>query len=170
MTFVYIDTETTGLDPLRHQVWEIAYAVDDEPVRSQIVLHSLYQADPDALKIGGHTDRCNAISHPFGDSSGFESDLRKALSGATIVGANPAFDAGFLAARWGTRPWKYRLLDVEAYAMPWLGLDEPRGLAYIAEQLGIKPGDHTAAEDVRCLRECHLALRTNYEAVAVQHD
>lgn len=51
---------------------------------------------------------------------------------------------------------KYRLFDIEAYAMPALGLHEPKGLAYIAEQLGVQAPDHSAAADVHTLREVDL--------------
>ena len=40
-----------------------------------------------------------------------------------------------------------------------LGWDEMRGLSGIAEHLGIQAPDHTAAGDVRCLRDCWHALR-----------
>ena len=62
-------------------------------------------------------------------------------------------------ARWGFSPWHYRLLDVEAYAMGVLGWDEMHGLATIAEALGVDQPDHTAATDVRVLRDCFYRLR-----------
>lgn len=162
MTHVFVDVETTGLNASRHDIWEIAYAVDDGPIHQRIVRHDIAVADAKALEISGHTARCNAVTHPTDDHWGFEADLRNAVQNQTLVAANPAFDAEFLAARWGDRPWKYRLLDVEAYAMPALGLEEPRGLAYIAEQLGVQAPDHSAAGDVHTLRECFRTLRSRY--------
>jgi hypothetical protein len=103
----------------------------------------------------------SAFDPPFNVHK-WEIDLRAALAGATLVAANPAFDASFLRARWHEAPWKYRLLDVETYAMPALGLDVPKGLAYIAEQLGVTAPDHSAAADVHTLRECWRALRARY--------
>lgn len=38
---VFLDTETTGLDPARHEVWEIAYAVGKHDILSAIVPHQL---------------------------------------------------------------------------------------------------------------------------------
>lgn len=157
---VFLDTETTGLDPALHQVWEIAYAVDDGPILSAIVRHDLRYATGEALEIGGHNTRCLADHQDSADwAVGWIATLLGSLDGATLVGANPAFDAAMLRARWGHAPWHYRLLDIEAYAMGVLGWEEPRGLAAIAEHLGIQPGDHTAAGDVRCLRDCFRALR-----------
>lgn len=161
---VFLDCETTGLDPAAHQVWEIAYAVDDGPILSSFVQHSLANATVEALRVGRYVDRFESERGTQGWT--FEVDLRQALRGATLVGANPAFDAAFLKARsgWVTNPapWSYRLLDIEAYAMPALGLDRPRGLAFIAEQLGVQPPDHIAAGDVHTLRECWRSLRKRY--------
>lgn len=158
MSLIYLDCETTGLDPDRHEIWEIAWAVDNGPIRSAIVPHTLRHADPEALRIGGH-ERC--VCHRDIDHLA-ENALRDALDGHTLAGANPAFDAAFLRVRWGQTPWRYRLLDVEAYAMGAMGWEEPRGLKDIAFQLDITPGDHTAAGDVACVRECYRALQSHY--------
>lgn len=154
--FVYLDTETTGLNPLRHQVWEMAWALDDGPVNSAVVPHTLDNADPRALEINRYHERWDRAN-----LRDIEQPLRAAIQGQTLVAANPAFDAAFLQSRWGcwgNAPWKYRMLDIEAYAAGVLGWDKPYGLATIAEELGIEPGDHTAEQDVRCLRECHKRL------------
>lgn len=164
MTLVYLDTETTGLDPNHHHIWEMAYAIDDGPIESAIVPHTIAGADDKALEIGRYFER-TALRHV---STQFEMGMMSDLEGATLVGANPAFDTAFLRARWGITPWRYRLLDIEAYAMGALGWDEPKGLAAIAETLVIGEGyeipapDHTAAGDVDTLRDCHWALREIY--------
>lgn len=57
---VSLDLETTGLDPERHELWEIGIVPLDA---SKPVLHyqvgccALYNADPTALQIGGFYDR-----------------------------------------------------------------------------------------------------------------
>lgn len=167
MTLVYLDTETTGLDPSRHEVWEIAYAVDDGPVLSSIVRHSLTNAHPLALDVNGYHERywLDATTPPERDR--FEADLFRALKGATLVGANPAFDAAFLSARWGEAPWRYRLLDVEAFALPFFGSPEIMSLKDTAAALResgfeIPEPDHSAAADVRTLRQVHRALCWEY--------
>ena len=157
---VFLDLETTGLDPERHEPWEMAYAVDDGPILSAVVPHALYSPDPRALKLNGYLDR--AIDAPHDEA--FEDLLRVRIDGATLVGANPAFDAAFLRARWGYAPWHHRLWDVEAYAAGVHNLDSVPGLASIAKVLReeghvIPEPDHSAAGDVATLRACFHALR-----------
>lgn len=164
---VYLDTETTGLDPNIHDVWEIAYAVDDGPIHSAIVRHSLTFAAPEALEVSRYRDRTGGGDPPTATTRWFELTLRDLLDGATLVGANPAFDAAFLRARWGHAPWHFRLLDVEAYAMGALGYDRPRGLATITRDLrargfGIPHPDHSAADDVAATRAAFRALQGIY--------
>lgn len=177
MSICWVDVETTGLDPARHEVWEIAWAVDDGPVQAAFVAHSMSKADPEALRIGGHDERCG--THPFGKvmfwNSGFEEELREALTGNTLAGANPAFDAAFLRARWRQTPWRYRLLDVETYAMGAFGWDTPRGLRDVRQTLidrghDIPKPDHTAAADVECARACYRALRGIYGGTLHQEE
>lgn len=42
---VFLDTETTGLHPERHEVWEIAYGFEDGRIESGEVKHDLFTAD-----------------------------------------------------------------------------------------------------------------------------
>lgn len=169
MTFVFLDTETTGLDPNRHQVWEIAYAVDDGEVKSSIVSHELTNADPAALHLNGYYGRgYSGDPYSYSGQHIWEGEFKAALQGATLVGANPAFDAAFLQARWGSAPWHYRLLDVESYAMPILGYETPQGLKRITDDLRemgytIHKPDHSARADVLGLRDAYRALKSMAE-------
>jgi len=163
MTLVYLDTETTGLDPERHHVWEIAWALDDGPILSTLVPHTLAGADPKALELNGYYERITE-THEFRKVVTAEGDLRNILEGATVVGSNPAFDTAFLRHRWGVAPWHHRLLDVAAYGMGVLNRNRPEGLASVAGYLrqeghDIPEPDHTAAGDVACLRATFKALQ-----------
>lgn len=163
MSITYFDCETTGLDPAKHHIWEMAYAIDDGPIESAIVPHTIVGADLVALEIGGYDERSSRL--PV--SRQFEHGLATDLDAATLCCANPAFDAAFLRARWGVAPWKYRLFDIEAYAMGALGYEIPQGLATIRRDLDalgyvIPEPDHTAIGDVATLRECHRVLRHLY--------
>lgn len=170
MTLCFIDTETTGLSLEQHDVWEIAYAFDDDIVHSAVVPHSLANAEVEALEVNNYMER-GAVGWRSEDNT-FERELREQLreTQATVVGANPAFDMYRLRKRWhGEEPWHYRSIDIEAYAMPFLDLGLPRGLHFIAEALReheatIPEPDHTAAGDVLCLRACFRTLQRLYEA------
>ena len=167
---IYCDVESTGLDPTRHVIWEMAYAVGDGPIRSSFVQHNLHNADPVALEIGRYDKRAREPMPRYADMLRFEDELREELDGATIVGANPAFDAAMLFARWHVAPWHYRVLDVECYAMPALGLAVPRGLAFLCEVFGVLAPDHSAAGDVRAVREVHQALVEHYASARASYE
>ena len=178
MTYLFIDIETTGLSIRNHEVWEIAYAIDDEPIKSRFVDHTPPALDSTtlpAIRLNGYVQRFEGDSF---SSNVWESELRRRAEGATLVAANPHFDASFLSERWddwGNAPWKYRMLDLEAYAMGAFGLEEPKGLAWIAEKLGVTAPTHTAADDVWTLRQCFIVLKNWYsihlsESPALQGD
>lgn len=168
---VFLDTETTGLNADVAQVYEVAWLALEPgkglgPVRSEFVSHTLNGADPEALKIGGHNERCPGCKTI--DSSDVEERLIAELHGVTLCAANPAFDAGFLSKRWGTTPWHYRMLDIETYAMGALNTAVPMGLAWIVEQLAEQHGvhidmpDHTAKNDALAVALAYMALRSIY--------
>lgn len=166
MTFCYLDTETTGLSLENHDVWEIAYAFDDELITYGTVAHNLTMADPEALKIGDYYERGGPLATVEGGFY-FEQKLLKRLHAEkpTLVGANPSFDAYRLSKRWGgEQPWKHRMLDVCVYAMGPLNWDEPRGLydtAAALRSLGfdVPEPSHTAAGDVEATRQVHRAIQ-----------
>lgn len=124
-TLVFLDTETTGLDSDRHELWEIASIVrqpDGDTEYCWQLLPSLKTADPSGLRIGRYYERNRLARRGIGDIgvAGFASvhpdldgtepsyavraqsahdvagQLAVLLDGATIVGAVPDFDARFL--------------------------------------------------------------------------
>lgn len=162
-SLVFLDTETTGLDQDKDQVWEIAYALEDGPVYSSLVEHSAPRLTAHtwfAFNLNGYFSRWEFPQDgaAYESRAAFEKTLRETLKGATLVCSNPRFDANMLYRRWGTEPWHHRVWDISAYAAGVFGWDELRGLADIAEVCGVKQPDHTAAQDVATLRECFREL------------
>ena len=135
----FIDTETTGLDPRKHDVWEIAAILrrpnyEDHEYLFQIRT-SLSGADPKALEINRHGER---FAVPDGEFAAqlptarwttitphTESTLLHTLLGilddAMLVGSNPAFDDRFLTKLMqdaGAAPtWHYRTVDIAGMAV-----------------------------------------------------
>ena len=122
---VFIDTETSGLDPERHEVWEIGCIVrgsTDESSNGEWLWQlkpDLAAADPTGLRVGRYYEReqlwrwgSSAIilaspwwnaekrSVPYPAEATSRSEvaerLAKLLGGAHLVGAVPSFDAAFL--------------------------------------------------------------------------
>ena len=164
MRLVFLDTETTGLNPEIHEMWEYSPIVrEDDGSQRSFTRHipgvSLYNADPMALRIGRFYDRYTPVSIPPRDMA---SEAARLLSGATLVGANPSFDAAFMAKflRQNNQApaWNHRMVDVEVLAMAALKLPEPVGLVKSAELLGIavdKEAAHTASYDAYLAMEIY---------------
>ncbi|WP_407563370.1 hypothetical protein [Streptomyces sp. 184] len=138
-----IDTETTGLDPEVHDLWEIA-VIRREPdgfEREYLwqVAASLDDADPKALEINRFEERyclsesdCDALAMPI-DGGGpacplsmpeFLFDLQDALDKAVLIGSNPGFDDAFLKklmrAHRRKIVWHYRPVDIATLAAGYL--------------------------------------------------
>lgn len=170
--YLYLDCETTGLDASRHHIWEIGYAIDDEPVDSAVVSHLLMGAEDAALEVGNYWRRM--YETPFSAQEGiiWEAETKKRLLNHEgtlhLVGANPGFDREFIQARWGAIPWHYRMIDIESLAMGPLGplLSEPivppsmLDICTALNTLGweIPLPDHSAGGDVEALRAAFKAL------------
>lgn len=126
----FLDTETTGLDPRVHDVWEIAVIRREDGMETERlwqVRPNLGLADPEALEINRFADRF-AVPDGFDAIEVIEGapmkltlgemlfDFQDFINGAVIIGSNPAFDDTFLKKLlWanGRRiGWHYRTIDV----------------------------------------------------------
>jgi DNA polymerase III epsilon subunit-like protein len=134
---VFIDTETTGLNPDLHEIWEIAVIRRDADgidwqshyqIR-KTELHLTTVADEKALEIGRYHERMILPDDCFYaqiDGAGkpcamshetLVYSLTRLLDGAMLVGSNPAFDAAFLRNLMDAAPWHYRTIDIATMAV-----------------------------------------------------
>ena len=169
---VFVDCETTGLDPDRHEIWELALIVDDEE-HVWTVDVDLSKADPGALRVGRYYERLRErkalASAPFEVAT----QVWYLTSNRTLVGINPAFDAAFLTRflhRHGCVPkWHYHVIDVKALAKGWLlgrhpkvpGMNPPWSTDDLARGLHLSPEGfdrHTALGDARLAKAMYEAV------------
>ena len=163
---VVVDCETTGLDPIRHMAVEVAYVhLGEYGAGAFVPPHTLDGADPKALEINRYHER---LAHRDRDDRYAATEaMWAALSGATLAGSNPGFDAAFLRrlfvdAGLAPDPWHHRMLDLASYAAGVLGLDpaELPGLRDVCERLRITHyHPHTAAGDAAVTAQCFVELR-----------
>lgn len=125
---VFIDCETTGLDPDRHEIWEVALIVGDAEFEWFLPV-DLGRADARALQIGRFHERYvieDNWSLPF-----FAAQFAQLTRGKHLAGAVVSFDEERLRKLLQTNgacpEWHYHLIDVEALAVGHLyaqGYDE----------------------------------------------
>lgn len=190
----FVDTETLGLDPDRHPIWEIAviratHHHDDQTLdvedrwsaTIQLPDGALARADSYALKIGRFHDRYGGDQHISRETAAQMVEVY--TRGRHMVGAVPSFDALRLDALLRTHDlcpmWHYHLIDVEALAAGYLARnaigsvcedpnDEARAISsppWRSDDLTAEL-DVTVAEDLRhtALGDADWAMRT-YAAV-----
>lgn len=172
---IFLDTETTGLDPDIHEVWEVGciirefgndgYLNEDKELHWFLPLTNFSLADPFALDIGKFWDRYVwPDAQAYTDTSMAEwcRMFMQLTKGAYIVGAVPNFDIDRLdrlCKRYGYKLFNhYHLVDVEALVAGKLGFPPPWKSDEIFEKLSysIKEEDkHTALGDARTCRDIY---------------
>jgi hypothetical protein len=173
----FIDTETTGLDPDRHQIWEVALITPDGREHVWQFPVDEMAADPFALNIGRYWDRrwpadirevsdLDAIYEAHNEKSrrkNFPSQgraikpgadwcrhFRDLTAGLHLAGAVISFDEERL--RRLLHRWHYHLVDVEALAAGKLGIAPPWNSDDLSAALGVTVSDedrHTALGDAK---------------------
>lgn len=175
MSVVYIDTETTGLDPYKHQIWDLALIDEDGNEYQWFFKPDLRFADPIALDIGKYYERTSQSAAKWEFTNGRKghwSDPRQALNlvraltwDKHLVGAIPSFDEErlrLLFLQHGVPfKWHYHLIDIEALAVGYLAgrqedLEMIKELPWksrkLYEALGVVSpveDEHTALSDAR---------------------
>jgi hypothetical protein len=133
----FADTETTGLDPDHHEVWDVGLILRDESGSEEEfewrLPVDLSRADAFALGIGRFHER-HRQGHEWGYGSDcpppstglpeFAAKFAKLTRGAHLVGAVISFDEErlrkILKVNGALPEWHYHLVDVEALAAGYL--------------------------------------------------
>ena len=182
MILLFLDCETTGLDPLLHVPWEIAavraeHTTDGRLVRLGSTEHfvkltpqQVEVATPIAMEIGGFEKRYMASEAYL---PGYSADAVDKLcdNKPHLVGAVPTFDdrrVGDLMRRCGVTPrWHYHLIDIEALAVGYLVGGEEKNFDNgwksddLSRELGVDPDKferHTAMGDVQWAMAQYAAI------------
>lgn len=182
----YVDVETTGLDPTKHEIIEIAIVFDGERILRAdgerwtmgltfqddiAIYHTLVRpqhietAEPKALEINGYAkDPARWSGMPI--FSEVAETVARLLEPSTVCAHNVSFDMGFIEAelrRAGvtSRPARHRL-DTMSYAHEHLvpcGIESLR-LDDICPFLGLSnEGNHRALTDAKRCRAVHKRLQ-----------
>lgn len=178
----FVDTETTGLDSDRHQIWEMAIITESYEFEAHLPV-DLARADPMALTIGRFYERRPRVAPMLDpgricrirwgaddkwlsmDQRDIAADVARFLDGKHVVGAVPDFDARFLT-RWlranGHAPtWHYHLVCVENLVAGKLGLAPPWDSSALSAAVGVDRSTfdkHTALGDARWAKALYEAV------------
>jgi DNA polymerase III epsilon subunit-like protein len=175
---LFVDTETTGLNPRAHPIWEVAVIEADGTEHLWHIAWSravLDQAEQIALEMNGFEARYGKIDCPMLSPRESAERFAELSQGLHLVGAVISFDEERLRSMHdlnlgrpeGRYPWHYHLVDVEALAIGFLAgrldmLGRTSDAVYVkppwksdqlSEALGLIPPSegerHTALADAR---------------------
>jgi DNA polymerase III epsilon subunit-like protein len=178
----FVDTETAGLHPDKHPIWEIGVIVDGEEYVWQQQMFGGGKrwkewVDPWVVenmpRIIDEYDPAKALTLRSSVNQFVE-----LVRGRHVVGCNPRFDMERIHRTWRAfhqddweEPWNYHLIDVEALMLGWRahGMRDtfetptlPWKASDLARQVGVNPEDfepkHSALADARFARACFEAV------------
>jgi DNA polymerase III epsilon subunit-like protein len=162
---VFCDTETTGLDSERHEIWEVGLIDRSGYEHEWTLTVDLGRADAMALKISGFHDRYwRKDKTRIAD---FAETFRELTNDCHLAGAVISFDEErlrqLLRAHHECPMWHYHLVDVESLAAGKLGLGPPWDSDELSRQVGVDPDDfdrHSALGDARWAKAIYDAVVT----------
>ncbi|MFG3046315.1 hypothetical protein ACGFZR_15465 [Streptomyces sp. NPDC048241] len=131
----FVDTETLGLDPTTHAMWELAVILRTNGADTEHLWqirpskYDLDEAEPKALEINRYHERmilpddhqAASMNHACGQphpirGHALREVLSELLADVILVGSNPSFDAAFLREFLSASPWHYRTIDIATLA------------------------------------------------------
>lgn len=194
--YVAVDLETTTLDirfaePLEiaavpFDPWAPGVYTDSSMPLTFVPHHSpamVHGADPAALAVNRYYERrlFESMLDPAANDAAVE-QLCDMLDGATLVGANPAYDSAVLWAwlskrrpQLGAPPWHHRLYDVSLATRVAQGMNRTPGLreAFGIWEIDTEPRAsdwHTALADAFAAADICAAVETRHGREAATAD
>lgn len=153
---VFLDTETTGLDPETERVFEVAIVAQSGSAATWHLKPStevVGRMHPKAVEVNRFHERTASPDWWWDDTEQALVAIKQNLNGVHICGAVPDFDTRFLTAEYkraGIEPprWHYHLIDVEALAV---GYCAAKGIPFalpwdsdeLSKAVGVEPDTHT---------------------------
>jgi hypothetical protein len=177
----FVDTETIGLDPDVHPIWEVAvidpYGVD-RTWQIQVTARELSLAHPKALEIGRFEERYDKTlkAQPAEEVAWEIWNLLSAYDRVHLAGAVVSFDEERLRRlfwQWNLGiPWHYHLVDIETLAAGYCAaldaeqsrmpsLAPPWDSEDLSRAVGVEPDSyerHTALGDAKWAKAVYEAV------------
>jgi hypothetical protein len=158
---IFTDTETTGLSPDQHEIWEVAAISGDSEYLWQLPV-DLSRADHRALEIGHFYERRQV---DLASKQNFAQDFARLTRNKHLCGAVVSFDEErlrrLLLANGACPGWHYHLIEVENLAIGHLAASgtmmfPPWNSEEVSKLLGVDVPDgddrHTALGDAKWAR------------------
>lgn len=147
MSYVFLDIETSGLNPQYHEVIEVGYVMEDGHEVEFSLPFSEQRASAEALQVNGWGTRPFA---PLLDPREARGLLQDDLDGVYLVGQQTYFDAMFLKHFLNEAVWNFRLVELSSLVAGAVGIMPPMKSEQIMEFTGIQnPDRHGALADAR---------------------
>ena len=161
MEFIALDLETTGLDPLAHEIIEIGlvrFSAGEPQERRAWLVRPERPLPPEGLAVSGISREELARAPRLVEVL---PGVLEELAGATVVAHNAPFDRAFLAAaarRLGLRLPRARWVDTLALARALWPRRSGYSLAALKKELGLPGQGHRALPDAEAAGWVFLAL------------
>lgn len=175
---VFVDTETTGLDPAVHEMYEVSLTKTDLAgeikghVYHWIVPQRLHLASPQALTLGHYYERKKTEPCEGRVKGTIRREVAEEIAvftqGVHLVGCKPSFDADFITAFLKEEEhvpvWHHRMIDLESMAIgiePDVAQGTPMGLTELCECFKVAIPDelrHTAKGDQEACRNLYFRM------------
>lgn len=169
--YVFVDFETTGLDPETSYVIEIG-ALKTDAEGNEIGRMETFLSLPNGYHVPERITKLTGISDADLEGAIPEKDGMRALydfiGDATVVAHHAPFEIGFMRIAGGFEPKRFVCTRVVARL---LEPDEKANLKYVAERYGVENNDHhRAMNDVFVTKEIFFVQKETVEREGIEYE